>query len=104
MRRGPPQRLQSMVLQDWRGGRCASYNIIPSSTGAAKAVTKVIPSLKGKITGMAFRIPTADVSVSFLRGKLSGADRHRWVNNINNIEKTHILKLVFIIFSYILGC
>merc|ERR1711966_441569 len=49
--------------KDWRGGRCASGNIIPSSTGAAKAVTKVIPSLKGKLTGMAFRVPTADVSV-----------------------------------------
>ncbi len=63
------QQFQSMVLQDWRGGRCASANIIPSSTGAAKAVTKVIPSLKGKITGMAFRVPTADVSVSFLNLK-----------------------------------
>merc|ERR1740138_444964 len=49
--------------KDWRGGRGASGNIIPSSTGAAKAVTKVIPSLKGKLTGMAFRVPTADVSV-----------------------------------------
>jgi len=49
--------------KDWRGGRCASGNIIPSSTGAAKAVTKVIPSLQGKLTGMAFRVPTADVSV-----------------------------------------
>merc|ERR1712146_508517 len=49
--------------KDWRGGRCASGNIIPSSTGAAKAVTKVIPELKGKLTGMAFRVPTADVSV-----------------------------------------
>merc|ERR1711998_616051 len=49
--------------KDWRGGRCASANIIPSSTGAAKAVGKVLPSLNGKLTGMAFRVPTPDVSV-----------------------------------------
>src|SRR5690606_27110886 len=49
--------------KDWRGGRSALINIIPSSTGAAKAVGKVIPSLNGKLTGMAFRVPTADVSV-----------------------------------------
>jgi len=57
--------------KDWRGGRCASGNIIPSSTGAAKAVTKVIPELKGKLTGMAFRVPTADVSVVDLTARLS---------------------------------
>ena len=50
-------------LKDWRGGRSAGFNIIPSSTGAAKAVGKVIPQLNGKLTGMAFRIPTIDVSV-----------------------------------------
>merc|ERR1712241_774291 len=49
--------------KDWRGGRCASQNIIPSSTGAAKAVGKVMPSVNGKLTGMAFRVPTPDVSV-----------------------------------------
>ncbi|WP_417431205.1 type I glyceraldehyde-3-phosphate dehydrogenase [Halpernia sp.] len=56
--------------KDWRGGRSALLNIIPSSTGAAKAVGKVIPSLNGKLTGMSFRVPTADVSVVDLTAKL----------------------------------
>ncbi|PWN26171.1 glyceraldehyde 3-phosphate dehydrogenase [Jaminaea rosea] len=63
--------------KDWRGGRSASTNIIPSSTGAAKAVGKVIPSLNGKLTGMAFRVPTTNVSVvdlTFRTEKPASAD------------------------------
>ena len=59
--------------KDWRGGRAAAGNIIPSSTGAAKACALVIPALKGKLTGMAFRVPTLDVSVVDLTVKLEKA-------------------------------
>merc|ERR1711941_150512 len=62
--------VDSSSRKDWRGGRAASGNIIPSSTGAAKAVTKVIPSLQGSLTGMAFRVPTIDVSVVDLTCRL----------------------------------
>lgn len=62
--------------KDWRGGRAASNNIIPSSTGAAKAVGKVIPSLDGKLTGMSFRVPTLDVSVVDLTCRLKKAAKY----------------------------
>jgi len=65
--------VDSSSRKDWRGGRAASGNIIPSSTGAAVAVTKVIPSLVGKITGMAFRVPTIDVSVVDLTCRIKKA-------------------------------
>ncbi|KAG5387215.1 hypothetical protein IGI04_038685 [Brassica rapa subsp. trilocularis] len=60
-------------MKDWRGGRAASFNIIPSSTGAAKAVGKVLPQLNGKLTGMSFRVPTVDVSVVDLTVRLEKA-------------------------------
>ncbi|MBN2192402.1 MAG: type I glyceraldehyde-3-phosphate dehydrogenase [Polyangiaceae bacterium] len=63
--------VDSPSSKDWRGGRGASQNIIPSSTGAAKAVGKVIPALKGKLTGMALRVPTPNVSVVDLTARLA---------------------------------
>jgi len=65
--------VDGVSMKDWRGGRAAAGNIIPSSTGAAKAVTKVIPALKGKLTGMAFRVPTLNVSVVDLTCRLEKA-------------------------------
>jgi glyceraldehyde 3-phosphate dehydrogenase len=65
--------------KDWRGGRAAANNIIPSSTGAAKAVGKVLPELNGKLTGMAFRVPTLDVSVVDLTVNLNTATSYEEV-------------------------
>ena len=67
---GTQQVVDSPSAKDWRGGRGACYNIIPSGTGAAKAVGKVLPELDGKLTGMAFRVPTANVSVVDLTVRL----------------------------------
>jgi glyceraldehyde 3-phosphate dehydrogenase len=66
-----PKTVDGPSKKDWRGGRGAAFNIIPSSTGAAKAVGVVIPELNGKLTGMSFRVPTADVSVVDLTCRLA---------------------------------
>lgn len=67
--------------KDWRGGRSAAQNIIPSSTGAAKAVALCIPEVKGKLTGMAFRVPTADVSAVDLTVALSRPTTYQEISN-----------------------
>ncbi len=77
--------------KDWRGGRAAACNIIPSSTGAAKAVGKVIPSLNGKLTGMAFRVPTPNVSVVDLTCRLErGASYDEIVNAIKEASASEL--------------
>jgi len=79
--------------KDWRGGRTASANIIPSSTGAAKAVGKVIPTLNGKLTGMSFRVPTTDVSVVDLTCRLEkGATYEEIKKAIKDASETTELK------------
>ena len=67
--------------KDWRGGRAAGYNIIPSTTGAAKAVILCLPELKGKLTGMAFRVPTMDVSVVDLTVRLAKDTSYEEITN-----------------------
>jgi len=71
--------VDSPSVNDWRGGRGAYQNIIPSSTGAAKAVGKVLPDMKGKLTGMAFRVPTANVSVVDLTVNLEKSTTYKQV-------------------------
>ena len=79
-------------LKDWRGGRAALHNIIPSSTGAAKAVGKVIPSLNGKLTGMSFRVPTMDVSVVDLTVNLGKSDTYEEVCKVMKNASENELK------------
>ena len=75
--------------KDWRGGRAAGHNIIPASTGAAKAVTLCLPELKGKLTGMSFRVPTIDVSVVDLTVRLSRDTTYDEIwNSMNAAAKT----------------
>ncbi|MFM1878054.1 MAG: glyceraldehyde-3-phosphate dehydrogenase [Bacteroidota bacterium] len=78
--------------KDFRGGRSALLNIIPAATGAAKAVTKVIPSLQGKLTGMAFRVPTADVSVVDLTVKLEKETSYEGIKNAMKAASEGALK------------
>jgi len=93
--------------KDWRGGRTAGTNIIPSATGAAKAVGKVIPSLNGKLTGMAFRVPTSNVSVVDLtcriekgvsKGAITSKIKHAIKQNKSCKTCTTVAALVSILF------
>lgn len=87
--------VDSASLKDWRGGRSALLNIIPSSTGAAKAVGEIIPDLKGKLTGMAFRVPTANVSVVdltvHLKNKTSYENIKKEIKRASNEEMKGII-------------
>ncbi|MCX2681500.1 type I glyceraldehyde-3-phosphate dehydrogenase [Galbibacter sp. EGI 63066] len=78
--------------KDYRGGRSAMLNIIPASTGAAKAVTKVIPALVGKLTGMAFRVPTADVSVVDLTVRLEKETSYEEIKKVMQSASENELK------------
>lgn len=78
--------------KDWRGGRAASFNIIPSSTGAAKAVGKVLPALNGKLTGMSFRVPTVDVSVVDLTVRLEKGASYKQIKDAIKEESEGKLK------------
>ncbi|KAF8021539.1 hypothetical protein BT93_G1859 [Corymbia citriodora subsp. variegata] len=79
-------------MKDWRGGRAASFNIIPSSTGAAKAVGKVLPALNGILTGMSFRVPTVDVSVVDLTVRLGKGTTYEQIKDAIKEESEGKLK------------
>ena len=82
-------------MKDWRGGRAAIHNIIPSSTGAAKAVGKVIPSLNGKLTGMSLRVPTMDVSVVDLTVNLGkGASYEEVCRVMKHASENELLRIL----------
>ena len=83
--------------KDYRGGRSALVNIIPASTGAAKAVTKVIPSLVGKLTGMAFRVPTANVSVVDLTVRLNKTTSYEEIKSVMQSEANGALAGILVI-------
>jgi glyceraldehyde 3-phosphate dehydrogenase len=81
--------------KDWRGGRAAGINIIPASTGAAKAVTLCLPQLKGRLTGMAFRVPTPDVSVVDLTVRLSRDTTYEEIGSaMDNAAKTNLKSIL----------
>lgn len=84
--------VDSPSLKDWRGGRGAGQSIIPSSTGAARAVGRVIPDLKGKLTGMAFRVPTPDVSVVDLTVNLETATSYDAIKEVVKEASTGAMK------------
>ena len=84
--------VDSPSLKDWRGGRGAGQSIIPSSTGAARAVGRVIPDLNGKLTGMAFRVPTPDVSVVDLTVNLETATSYDAIKEVAKEASTGAMK------------
>ena len=87
-----PKTVDGPSKKDWRGGRAAAANIIPSSTGAAKAVGKVIPALNGKLTGMAFRVPTSNVSVVDLTCRLEKGTTYEEIKAVMKAASEGALK------------